>query len=110
MYYRMGKDIVDHYGELIQTGFYRSINNPENVSYIDLDKSRIIQPKGAYSLDSIACSILVPLDVKSFVQKYKEIIRFIHRIEHNKANLSVGEKSYLKTIKDKIQPGQASPL
>lgn len=83
----MGKEIVDYHGELIKTGFYRGINCPEYVCYIDLDNSRIIQSKGAYSLDSLVCSLIVPLNVDQFVTQYKEILAFIKRREYHNTKL-----------------------
>lgn len=93
----MEKGRVDHYGMPIKTGFYSSIHTPENISYVDLTSARIIQPKGAYSLDSMVCNTLIPLDIQRFLQGHKEIVAFIRRIEHrNKANLSA-EKSVRNT-------------
>lgn len=86
-------ELIDHSGAHIKSGFYRSIANPDNISYLDLENLKILQPPTETEMSAFLCSAFYPINPKEYLKNLEATKNFISsKLENltkdNKANLS----------------------
>lgn len=86
-------EMTDCYGSQIKSGFYRSKENSDNISYFDVENLSILQPEGVFEMVPFVCKGYFPLDSSKYLKKIELNQKFIlSKLEDltmkNKANLS----------------------